>query len=200
MKKGIFALILLLSVPACFKKKVCKPDSCVPKTEAKEWKKGGEAKFDEDAEEFYLEDEETGNVFDNTKEAKPASDLDLQEVDIDNGDEEVVQFDFDRTDIKPEEAPKIERSVKQIKETIKKNPTVKVAVKGHSCHIAKSKTYNYAISQERADKVKKEYVKQGVPVEKVSAVGYGDSQPITEAKGKEGQAPNRRAETKCIKN
>ena len=49
-----------------------------------------------------------------------------------------------------------------------------------------------------SDQVKKELIKLGVPKDCLKAVGRGTSQLITQAEGKEAQAPNRRVEIKFI--
>ena len=201
MKNAFLPLVLLVAFPACFKKKTAQKQEVavvVPSSKSEDWKKVGEAKFDDDIEEFYLEDEETGNVFENNKAALPASDLDLIEIDLDDHKADVIQFDFDDTRIRQDQASKVEHNAKELKDVLKENKDAVAVVNGHSCKIAKSQTYNYMVSQERAENVKKEYVKNGCPAERFKCKGHGDSQPITQARGKAGQAPNRRVETETI--
>ncbi|OGB83137.1 hypothetical protein A3F66_01510 [candidate division TM6 bacterium RIFCSPHIGHO2_12_FULL_32_22] len=196
MKKLFMILPILLLLPACFKKKpvltadkgqkpVCGLKTCQP---------GKPTKVDEDVEEFFLEDDEDGNVF---EKGQPIVDQELEMVSLplEKQATETVQFDYDRTKIRPEESAKIDKNAAQAKEILKENADAIVVVKGHSCKIAKNQTYNYMISQERAEHVAKEYVKKGVPQEKVKAVGHGSSELLTNAEGKDAQAINRRAET-----
>lgn len=191
MKKLLLYLPILLLFSSCIKKK--QQNSASSATTSKM----GSAKFDGDVEEFVLEDDSDGNVFENNGSVD-ADALDLEDVTLDGSDNEVVQFEFDRTDVKPEEHSKIERNSEVVKKTLSKNPNAKVVVDGHSCKIAKSETYNYMISQERADKVANEYAKTGISKDKIKAVGHGDTVRLTNADGKKAQAINRRAETKVI--
>lgn len=189
--------MLLCAFPACLKKKTAL-ESTTEMTKSNNWQKTGNATFDEDAQEFYLEDD-SEDVFDEKKNSRMANDLDLVELDLDEDNGEVVQFQFDKTEVRAEEAPKIERNAEHVKDVLKDNKNACVVVDGHSCKIAKSKSYNYMISQERANNVAKSYQEQGVTSDKIKCVGHGDSQPVTNAAGKEGQAPNRRVETHFVK-
>ena len=53
---------------------------------------------------------------------------------------------------------------------------------------------NLSISNRRADNVKLELVKRGVPSDNVTAVGKGDSDPVTANDTPEGRGKNRRVE------
>lgn len=199
MNKKLLFLPLLLLFSACFKKKQVNVSAPISQKSSSEWqKKSGTVKFDDDVDEFFLEDDAEGNVFEEGAAAKNV-DLDLASLPLEDQNTEVIQFDFDKTNIKPEEKAKVARNSKHAKDVLKDNSDAVLVVDGHSCKIAKSQTYNYMISQERAENVAKEYVNQGVPAEKVKAVGHGSSELITNADGKEAQSVNRRAETKFAK-
>lgn len=197
MKK--FALTLLIvgfGIPGCAKKKnkIVQPDKQTIVKNNYEKRKGTKT-FSEDAEEFILEDDAEFNVFESENGAQPDS-FSWEELDESEDEQvEIVQFDYDSTKIKDSERQKIQRNSKVIQEHLKGNDKAKVAVRGHSCKIAKNKDYNYAISQERAEKLKKAYEERGVPAEKVKAVGYGSSVLLTDKDGVDAQAVNRRAET-----
>lgn len=192
MKKLLLYLPILLLFSSCIKKKQQNSASSATTSRAV-----GSANFENGVEEFILEDDSDGNVFENNGSVD-ADALDLEDVTLDGSDNEVVQFEFDRTDVSPEEHSKIDRNSEVVKKTLSKNPNAKVVVDGHSCKIAKSETYNYMISQERADKVANEYAKTGISKDKIKAVGHGDTVRLTNADGKKAQAINRRAETKVI--
>jgi outer membrane protein OmpA-like peptidoglycan-associated protein len=51
---------------------------------------------------------------------------------------------------------------------------------------------NMKLSQERADTVRKELIKDGIPADRITAVGRGPENPIGDNKTKEGRALNRR--------
>lgn len=191
--KKVFALILLVSItmPACFKKK-----SSVTTSKRTSLKNSNGQIFTEDADEFILENDSDVNVFesDNTNE------FNNEEIYLDVLNEpqekgKTVQFDYNSSQINPAEKNKIKQNAKMIKDHLKHDKSTKVVCKGHSCKIAKNKEYNYTLSQERAHKIAKNYENQGIPAKQIKSVGFGDSNPVTQAEGIEGQAPNRRVET-----
>ncbi|OGB83599.1 hypothetical protein A3F66_03360 [candidate division TM6 bacterium RIFCSPHIGHO2_12_FULL_32_22] len=199
MKKSPFLLVLLFALPACFKKQPVVTTKPAPAVTDSGWEKTGPSvRFDDDVDEFFLEDDEEGNVFEQGISGNDQV-LEMAELPLEQQDTEVIQFDFDRTKVKPSEKEKVARNVEHVKDVLNDNPQAVTVVDGHSCKIAKSQTYNYMISQERAENVAKEYVSKGVPESKVKALGHGSSELLTDADGKEAQAPNRRAETKFVK-
>lgn len=143
-------------------------------------------------------DEDTDNCF----EADDHSDHDeiivSNHIESDTDVGAVIQFDYDDTRVKPSEQPKIEYNIKLAKQELATNPKSKVAVRGHSCKIAKSDLYNRAISQERAEHVAQAYTQAGVPADKIDAVGFGAAELLTDEDGRQAQAPNRRVETDFI--
>lgn len=73
-------------------------------------------------------------------------------------------------------------------------PGFHVQVDGHTDNAGKPEA-NMKLSQERADAVVKYLVeKKGVEAARLSAKGFGDSQPIADNKTKKGQAKNRRVD------
>lgn len=194
MKKLLFSLSIILLFSSCIKRS--------SKTEtvsrALTPQKVGSATFNDDVEEFVLEDDNDKNIFEEAS-IEEIDELDLEDISYDDYDNEVVQFEFDSTEVNPHEKEKIKRNIDHVKNTLKKDPNAKVVVDGHSCKIARSQSYNYMISQERANKVAKEYIAQGVPADKVKPVGHGDSKRITDADGRDVQSINRRAETRIVK-
>lgn len=196
MKKKLLSLVLLFAFPACLKRK--NNEQTAPVKTEKPSKTRATIAFEE-LDDFELEDDEADNIFNTDNAGKPVQDIDFVEVDVhEKGD--TVNFDFDRTAIKEQEKAKIDHNAQEARTVLAKNKDAVVVVNGHSCKIAKSKSYNHMISQERANNVKEAYVERGVEEKRVKAIGHGDSQPITQAKGKAGQAPNRRAETHYLKN
>lgn len=194
--KKIFLLVLLLSVcvPGCKKKNTS--NTKYRKVENVNKANGGKT-FSEDADEFVLEDEAGFNVFDdeNKKQIDENKDIAWDEVDNEGDKFDRVQFDYDKSNIKPNEQEKVQRNAKKILPRLKKDENSKVIVKGHACKLAKNKEHNYVVSQERAENERNEYVKLGVPEEKIKAVGYGATNLLTDEDGMEAQAVNRRAET-----
>jgi len=73
------------------------------------------------------------------------------------------------------------------------NPSYKLNIGGHTDSIGSSES-NQRLSQKRADAVKKYLTDRGVDGSRVSAVGYGESQPVADNKYTAGRKQNRRVE------
>ena len=76
-------------------------------------------------------------------------------------------------------------------------PSVRVEVQGHTDSQA-SDAYNEELSQKRAEAVRDYLIKKGVDGSRLTAKGYGESQPIADNEAAEGRAKNRRVELKKI--
>jgi len=100
-----------------------------------------------------------------------------------------VQFDFDKADIKPE----FHNEIKAAADFLKKNAAGKDAVlEGHTDDRGEA-DYNQKLSQARAEAVMNYMVENfGIDANKISAKGYGESQPIADNSSEEGRFKNRR--------
>ena len=102
-----------------------------------------------------------------------------------------VNFEFDSSRLTPEA-----RSIlNDVAETMMAYPDVKVDVEGHTDSIGPD-AYNLALSERRANAVKRYLVQQGVPAERMTPVGYGETIPIDTNDTEEGRANNRRVESR----
>lgn len=207
MKKyAILAVVLLTALPGCWKKK---PTPASP-VSAGQTEPGVETvrgyTVTGDADEIILEEELEQDLFDElpaTTSATPSTagsntDFDTDEIVYDNQSLDPIQFDFDSAKIRPTELNKISNNARIINNELDADDNLRVLVKGHACKIAKSELYNRAISQKRAYHVADEYIKLGVPKARISAIGYGASQLLTNEDGMEAQAINRRVETELV--
>jgi outer membrane protein OmpA-like peptidoglycan-associated protein len=70
-------------------------------------------------------------------------------------------------------------------------PGVKVVVEGHTDSTG-SDAYNQGLSQRRADSVLNYLVRKGVPAGRLTARGFGESNPVASNDTAEGRALNRR--------
>ncbi len=68
---------------------------------------------------------------------------------------------------------------------------LKVEVRGHTDDVGKEES-NMKLSQNRANAVMAELVKNGVASSRISAVGFGETMPMADNKTAEGRAQNRR--------
>lgn len=207
MKKvvGLF-LVLSLLMPACVRKKdrVHKP---VQKIHAYDEDIGKGPTYDENVGAFVLEDDAGHDIFAEATDAhkgekgvtKAKSELDdawaWQELDEEQPTQ-VIHFDYDRAKIRPDQESTVSYNAQLAKLACEDDATV--VIEGHSCLITRSQIYNQALSQRRADIVKKRFITLGVPKKCIKAVGRGTSCLVTQAEGKEGQSPNRRVEVKFI--
>ena len=98
-----------------------------------------------------------------------------------------INFDFDKANIKPEAEPVLDAAV----EVLKENTDVKVRVGGHTDSVG-TDAYNQGLSERRAKSVRDYLVSHGIDSSRLTAVGYGESQPVADNKTADGRAQNRR--------
>ncbi|WP_024301565.1 OmpA family protein [Pseudogulbenkiania sp. MAI-1] len=83
-----------------------------------------------------------------------------------------VLFDFDKAALRADAKNELDPLVNRLKGDANLKS---VEVSGHTDYLGSEK-YNQALSQKRADAVKNYFVAAGVPAEKVTAVGKGESE------------------------
>lgn len=76
---------------------------------------------------------------------------------------------------------------------LRERPGVDVVVEGHTDSVG-SDAYNEGLSQRRADSVLKYLVRKGVPAGRLTARGFGKSNPVASNDTADGRAMNRRVE------
>ena len=74
-------------------------------------------------------------------------------------------------------------------------PQTTILVAGHTDSTG-SDEYNMKLSQQRADSVKNALVQRGVASQRISAVGYGEGQPVGDNNTEFGRQQNRRVEVR----
>jgi outer membrane protein OmpA-like peptidoglycan-associated protein len=104
-----------------------------------------------------------------------------------------IFFDFDKTTLRPESIPQLDRVVKFMRD----NPTVSVEIGGHTDSKG-SDEYNINLSQGRAESVVNYVIEQGVDYSRIIAKGYGESLPVDTNSTDEGRQSNRRVEFKIL--
>lgn len=87
------------------------------------------------------------------------------------------------------------KSLKEVAQVMKDNPSYKIAVDGHTDNTG-SDELNQKLSESRANSVKKYLVDNGVEESKITATGYGETVPIEDNKTAAGRTKNRRVEMK----
>ena len=78
-----------------------------------------------------------------------------------------------------------------VAEILKRRPNFKVEVRGHT-DSSGSDEYNMQLSQRRAEAVMDYLVSRGVEADKLSATGYGETDPVAPNDTADGRAQNRR--------
>ena len=74
-------------------------------------------------------------------------------------------------------------------------PQTTIFVAGHTDSTG-SEEYNLQLSQRRADSVKNALIQSGVAAQRISAVGYGEGQPVGDNETEFGRQQNRRVEVR----
>lgn len=104
-----------------------------------------------------------------------------------------VEFDFDRSEVRPE----YREALAQAAAFIRKYPETKFLVAGHTDSRG-TEAYNVALSERRAAAVKKYLVEEfGIAAHLMTPRGYGESQPIDTNDTDMGRQHNRRVEVIC---
>jgi outer membrane protein OmpA-like peptidoglycan-associated protein len=98
-----------------------------------------------------------------------------------------VYFDNDSGQLKATSYKDLDRLI-QFMQVV---PTAAGELQGHTDSVGKD-SYNLSLSQRRADAVKTYLVSKGIPAERLTAKGYGETQPVADNATTEGRAQNRR--------
>jgi len=101
-----------------------------------------------------------------------------------------IFFDYNKTELKKESFPELNRLAKMMKE----NPKMKIAIGGHTDSRG-SDDYNMKLSNERAASVKQYLQKMGVDAGRMTIKNLGKSAPLTANEtSADGAALNRRVD------
>ncbi len=85
-----------------------------------------------------------------------------------------VMFDYDSANLKPGGQSEIAR----VATVLNKYPQTMLRVEGHT-DTKGSEEYNQKLSERRAESVKNALIQQGVNSQRITTVGFGESQPIS---------------------
>lgn len=102
-----------------------------------------------------------------------------------------IQFDFDKSNIKPEWRPVLDEGARILMD----NPQINVVIEGHTCSIG-TDSYNLGLSERRARSVYDYFVSKGIAKNRMKTVGFGERRPIADNSTEEGRRLNRRVEIK----
>ncbi|WMJ72515.1 OmpA family protein [Cytophagaceae bacterium ABcell3] len=103
-----------------------------------------------------------------------------------------IYYDYDKANIKPSAAKELDKIVAFLDD----NRDITIELSSHTDERGDAE-YNRKLSQRRADSAVAYIIKQGIESERITAMGYGKSQPlIVGAKTEEEHQKNRRTEVK----
>jgi OOP family OmpA-OmpF porin len=100
-----------------------------------------------------------------------------------------VNFDFDKSDVRPDDEGVLEAAIEALKET----PGARVRITGHTDSTG-PEAYNEALSIRRAKSVKEFLINAGIDADRLEAAGYGVTNPVASNDTRDGRAQNRRVE------
>ena len=102
-----------------------------------------------------------------------------------------VQFDFDRSVVKPEYMAEI----RALADFMKANTDVSAVLEGHTDSVG-TEAYNQALSMRRVNAVRQVLIDQfGIAASRIRVEGYGETRPIASNDTAEGRAQNRRVQS-----
>ncbi len=110
-----------------------------------------------------------------------------------------IYFGYDSANINPAAA----RELNKLVDILTDNPEIKIEMSSHTDSIA-SDSYNFELSQRRAEATVTYLIKKGITPERLVAKGYGESKPIARntnpdgSDNPEGRQRNRRTEFKIL--
>jgi OmpA-OmpF porin, OOP family len=100
-----------------------------------------------------------------------------------------VNFDTNKAVIKPESGKTLDDAAGVLKAA----PTLSVIVGGHTDNVGTPET-NLRLSDERAKAVMAALIQRGITADRLTAKGFGQTEPIADNRTEDGRAKNRRVE------
>ncbi|TAE19162.1 MAG: hypothetical protein EAZ95_02560 [Bacteroidetes bacterium] len=147
----------------------------------------------------YLFDSQTITIPKSDKDQEFVVDLELEKMQKGAKARLRVFFDFDKATLRKESTPELERFLA----FLKKYPTVKVEIAGHTDNIGTDQK-NKILSGQRAKMVMDYLIEKGIEAERLRSMGYGFHKPIAPNKkpdgsdNPDGRQQNRRTECEII--
>jgi peptidoglycan-associated lipoprotein len=108
--------------------------------------------------------------------------------------QDTVYFAFDRSNVRPDELPK----VKSVADYLKGQPTFAVMVEGH-CDERGTPEYNRALGERRALAIREALIGFGVSPDRIQTISYGEDRPADPGHDEAAWAKNRRGEFVLLK-
>ncbi len=122
-----------------------------------------------------------------------SKDIDLSPIDG-GADRLLVFFDFDKSELKSESFPDLERVI----ELLRENQNIRMRFEGHTDDQGEP-GYNKSLSERRAKAVADYVISGGIDASRIESIGHGKAKPLVQGTSEEARALNRRVEMKVIK-
>jgi len=105
-----------------------------------------------------------------------------------------VNFDFDKSNLKPEAKVELDRAVKIMQD----NPDVVLELQGNTDNVG-TDAYNQALGKRRADAVFNYMKAKGINPDRLKEVSFGEGKPVASNATDAGRAQNRRVDLVIVK-
>lgn len=142
------------------------------------------------------DDPETKNGY-RDDDGCPDKKLKLVKVDLDKGKIEIKQkvfFATGKSTIRRRSFPLL----REVAQVLRDNPEMRIVVEGHTDSRG-SNSLNLRLSQARADSVRAFLIENGIAGDRLTAIGFGEEQPIASNRSAAGRERNRRVEFTIVK-
>ncbi len=104
-----------------------------------------------------------------------------------------IFFDVNSFELKQESQVELDKLIQLLND----NPTLRIQIGGHTDNVGKPSD-NVILSNNRAKSVINYLIANGIAAQRLSAKGFGETQPVADNTTEEGKAKNRRTEMKVI--
>ena len=99
-----------------------------------------------------------------------------------------VKFPLNKYQLSPQAQARLDELVQKLKA---ENKNVYVEIQGHT-DASGPETYNERLGEERAEAVRRYLAKNGVALNRLATISYGEEMPVADNKTRDGRAQNRR--------
>ena len=100
-----------------------------------------------------------------------------------------ILFDVNSSSLRPDS----QQTLRDLASNFRNYPDEQVTIEGHTDSVG-TPSYNQTLSQQRASAVSTYLANEGVPSERITSIGYGETRPKSSNDTPEGRQLNRRVE------
>lgn len=102
--------------------------------------------------------------------------------------DDAVKFAFNKWELSPEAQTRLTQVAERLKS---ENKNVYVEIQGHTDNVG-DPNYNLTLGDERAEAVRRYLSQQGLALNRMSTISYGETEPVAPNNNRDGRAQNRR--------